>query len=243
MVNGGFGGPLGRRQRDSGVKQTSGRRQHSVERALSASPILPTFAFAALGTVTVLLVALMGMSPLGAVVGPSARDGGRAVTSPRMSVSIAPRLVHRSASARGRETTEVGVPPTVVTAAVEVHSQDDLVATVAFSAHRGSQAKSALAPALALAPAAAATPVPAAGSTELQSSKGPATQATGGGKAFGQVQAFAADDRADESSRQADKASKADKVSKPVKASHSDQASKADKADKADNPVDAAASI
>src|SRR5665647_364869 len=75
MPIGGFGGP-------------SGRRVHSVERALSASTLLPTVAFAALGAVTVLLVAQMGISPLGAVGGPSARDGGRGVTMPRMSISI-----------------------------------------------------------------------------------------------------------------------------------------------------------
>src|SRR5674476_882082 len=92
MPIGGFGGP-------------SGRRVHSVERALSASTLLPTVAFAALGAVTVLLVAQMGISPLGAVGGPSARDGGRGVTMPRMSISIGPQRLQHSPPARDRETT------------------------------------------------------------------------------------------------------------------------------------------
>jgi len=78
---------------------------HSVERALSASTLLPTVAFAALGAVTVLLVAQMGISPLGAVGGPSARDGGRGVTMPRMSISIGPQRLQHSPPARDRETT------------------------------------------------------------------------------------------------------------------------------------------
>jgi len=88
-----------------GFEGPSGRRVRSVERALSASTLLPTLAFAALGAVTVLLVAQMGISPLGAVVGPSARDGGHAVTTPRMSISLGPPRLHRSAPARDRETT------------------------------------------------------------------------------------------------------------------------------------------
>src|SRR5665647_177324 len=93
-----------------GVEGPSGRRVRSVERALSASTLLPTVAFAALGAVTVLLVAQMGISPLGAVVGPSARDGGHAVTTPRMSISIGPPRLHRSAPARDRETTTADSP-------------------------------------------------------------------------------------------------------------------------------------
>ncbi|HEY8882168.1 MAG TPA: hypothetical protein VIM47_02090 [Dermatophilaceae bacterium] len=92
MPIGGFGGP-------------SGRRVHSVERALSASTLLPTVAFAALGAVIVLLVAQMGIPPLGAVGGPSARDGGRGVTMPRMSISIGPQRLQHSPPARDRETT------------------------------------------------------------------------------------------------------------------------------------------
>ena len=52
MPIGGFGG-------------LSGRRVRSVERALSASTLLPTVAFAALGAVTVLLVVQMGHLPVG----------------------------------------------------------------------------------------------------------------------------------------------------------------------------------
>jgi hypothetical protein len=100
MPIGGFGGP-------------SGRRVHSVERALSASTLLPTVAFAALGTVTVLLVVQMGISPLGAVSGPSARDGGQGVTMPRMSISIGPQRLQHSAPARDRETTTADVPTTL----------------------------------------------------------------------------------------------------------------------------------
>jgi hypothetical protein len=97
MANGGFRGP-------------SGRCDHSVERALSASAILPTVAFAALGTVTVLLVAQMGMLPVGAVVGPSARDGGHSVTVPRMSVTFAAPVAHRLTSAPGRKSSAGGHP-------------------------------------------------------------------------------------------------------------------------------------
>lgn len=114
MPIGGFGGP-------------SGRRVRSVERALTASALLPTAAFAALGAVTVLLVVQMGISPSGAVGGPSARDGGHAVTMPRMSISIGPPRLHRSAPARDRETTTGDAPsgpsgPTTLTLArLETH--------------------------------------------------------------------------------------------------------------------------
>ena len=100
MPIGGFGGP-------------SGRRVRSVERALSASTLLPTVAFAALGAVTVLLVVQMGISPLGAVGGPSARDGGQGVTMPRMSISIGPQRLQHSAPARDRETTTADAPTTL----------------------------------------------------------------------------------------------------------------------------------
>ena|SRR5665647_2732915 len=106
-----------------GFEGPSGRRVRSVERALSASTLLPTLAFAALGTVTVLLVAQMGMPPLGEVVGSSAHDGGRAVTMPRMSISVDPPLLPRSTPARDRETTTADAPtgptgPTTLTLAL-----------------------------------------------------------------------------------------------------------------------------
>src|SRR5665811_482795 len=100
-----------------GFEGPSGRRVRSVERALSASTLLPTLAFAALGTVTVLLVAQMGMPPLGEVVGSSAHDGGRAVTMPRMSISVDPPLLPRSTPARDRETTTADAQPAAMTAA------------------------------------------------------------------------------------------------------------------------------
>src|SRR5665647_277408 len=93
-----------------GSEGPSGRRVRSVERALSASTLLPTVAFAALGALTVLLVAQMGISPLGAGGGPSARDGGHAVTTPRMSISVGPPRLHRSAPARDRKTTTGDAP-------------------------------------------------------------------------------------------------------------------------------------
>src|SRR5450759_2865329 len=119
MVNGGFGGP-------------AGRGAQSSARALSASPILPTFSFAALGTVTVLVVAMIGMSPLGSLVGPSARDGGWAVTTPRMSVSLVPPFVHRSAPPKDLET-DAGGPPTVSAAVAEANVPAGPVATVAVA--------------------------------------------------------------------------------------------------------------
>jgi len=93
-----------------GVEGPSGRRVRSVERALTASALLPTVALAALGAVTVLLAVQMGISPLGAVSGPSARDGGHGVTMPRMSISIGPQRLVRSAPARDRETTTADAP-------------------------------------------------------------------------------------------------------------------------------------
>ena len=139
MANGGFGG-------------AQGRRDQSVERGLSASAFLPTFGFAALGTVTVLLVAQMGISPLGAVLGPSPRDGGRAVTTPHMSVSIGPPRAQSFGPTSSREATRVGDPPTVVTAALHVHVQADLMTKVAFVALPGSAAEGSAEPASQRAP-------------------------------------------------------------------------------------------
>lgn len=130
MVNGGFGG-------------ARGRRDQSVERALSASAFLPTFGFAALGTVTVLLVAQMGIFPLGAVLGPSPRDGGRAVTTPHMSVSIGPPHAQSFGPTSSRAANRVGDPPTVITTALHVHVQADLMTKVAFVVLPGSTAVSA----------------------------------------------------------------------------------------------------
>ena len=127
MVNGGFGG-------------ARGRRDQSPERALSASAFLPTFGFAALGTATVLLVAQMGIFPLGAVLGPSPRDGGRAVTTPHMSVSIGPPHVQSFGPTSSRGADRVGDPPTVTTAALHVHVQADLMTEVVFVALPGSAA-------------------------------------------------------------------------------------------------------
>lgn len=93
-----------------GFEGPSGRRVRSVERALSASTLLPTVGFAALGAVTVLLVALMGMPPLGEVVSSSTHDGGRAVTMPRMSISVDPPLLARPTTARDRDTTTADAP-------------------------------------------------------------------------------------------------------------------------------------
>ena len=72
---------------------------------------------------TVLVVTQMGMSPLGALVGPaapSARDGGLAVTSPRMSISIAPPLASAHPPADGRAPTSVHRPPTTIPVALAV---------------------------------------------------------------------------------------------------------------------------
>ncbi|NMM22160.1 MAG: hypothetical protein HHJ11_01445 [Phycicoccus sp.] len=100
MPIGGFGGP-------------SGRRVHSVERALAASALLPTAAFTALGSLSVLLVVQMGISPLVAISGPSARDGGHSVTMPRMSISIDPQRLQFSSRSQNRKTT-TAVAPTML---------------------------------------------------------------------------------------------------------------------------------
>ena len=105
-----------------GFEGPSGRRVRSVERALTASALLPTVAFAALGAVTVLLVVQMGISPLGAVGGPSARDGGHGVTMPRMSISIGPQRLQHSAPARDRETTTADAPTTLYLARPVAHT-------------------------------------------------------------------------------------------------------------------------
>ncbi len=88
-----------------GFEGPSGRRVRSVERALTASALLPTAAFAALGSLTVLLVVQMGISPLGAIGGPSTRDGGHAVTMPRMSISIGPQRLQHASRSHDRDTT------------------------------------------------------------------------------------------------------------------------------------------
>jgi len=105
-----------------GFEGPSGRRVRSVERALTASALLPTAAFAALGAMTVLLVVQMGISPLGSVGGPSARDGGHGVTMPRMSISIGPQRLPHSAPARDRETTTADAPTTLDLARPVAHT-------------------------------------------------------------------------------------------------------------------------
>lgn len=128
MVTDGFGGPSGQRER------RSARQAHSVERALTASALLPTVAFASLGTATVLLVAQMGMSPVGLLAGSSAHDGGHAVTTPQMSISVAPPRGRPMVTASARAATgEVEVAqPGVSPAPREIQGQRDLVAPVAL---------------------------------------------------------------------------------------------------------------
>ena len=140
MDDGGFQSPSGRCRLWGRRQQTSGERrgrQYSVERALSASTILPTAAFAALSAMTVLVVTQVGMSPLGALVGPAApseRDGGLAVTSPRMSISIAPPFERPFALQRDRATTRARISPAAVTAAPDAHAGANPVASVVFGA-------------------------------------------------------------------------------------------------------------
>jgi hypothetical protein len=140
MDDGGFQSPLGRfrgiwvrRQHTSGGRHGC---QYSVERALSASTLLPTAAFAALSAMTVLVVTQMGMSPLGALVGPaapSARDGGLAVTSPRMSISIAPPLVSAQPHTDDRAPTSVHLPPTTIPVALAVRPEANPAAPVVIT--------------------------------------------------------------------------------------------------------------
>jgi hypothetical protein len=131
MDDGGFQSPSARfrgiwvrRQHTSAGRHG---RHYSLERALSASTLLPTTAFAALSALTVLVVTQVGMSPLGALVGPaapSARDGGLAVTSPRMSISIAPPLVSAHPPADDdRAPTSVHRPPTAIPVALAVRPE------------------------------------------------------------------------------------------------------------------------
>ena len=111
-------------------------RHYSLERALSASTLLPTTAFAALSALTVLVVTQVGMSPLGALVGPaapSARDGGLAVTSPRMSISIPPPLVGARPPADDRAPTSVRRPPTTIPVALAVRPRANPVAPVVIA--------------------------------------------------------------------------------------------------------------
>lgn len=112
MVSGGLGG-------------AKSRRQQRLERALSASSFMPIFAFAALGTLTVFLVALLGMPQLGVVIGRSAPDAGLVVTAPRMTVTIAPPPAQPPVSPGGRDATKVDSPPAVV-----ADEQTDAVAVV-----------------------------------------------------------------------------------------------------------------
>ena len=112
MMTGGFGPLQGRRLRGlRRLPRSPGPRQ-SAERALSASALLPTVAFAGLGTVTVLLVAQLGMAPLDSNGGPTARDGGHAVTTPRMSVSGDPAELRSLRPLTSRAATRVAVKPT-----------------------------------------------------------------------------------------------------------------------------------
>jgi len=86
---------------------------------------------------TVLVVTQMGMSPLGALVGPaapSARDGGLAVTSPRMSISIAPPFERPFALQSDRATNRARISPAAAIAAPDAHAGADPVAPVVFVA-------------------------------------------------------------------------------------------------------------
>ena len=141
MDDGGFQSPSARfrgiwvrRQHTSAGRHG---RHYSLERALSASTLLPTTAFAALSALTVLVVTQVGMSPLGALVGPaapSARDGGLAVTSPRMSISIAPPLVSAHPPADDdRAPTSVHRPPTAIPVALAVRPRANPVAPVVIA--------------------------------------------------------------------------------------------------------------
>src|SRR5665647_2567344 len=113
------------------------------------------------------------MSPLGSLVGPSARDGGWAVTTPRMSVSLVPPFVHRSAPPKDLET-DTGGPPTVSTPVAEANVPAGPVATVAVATKITSPTKVTVAVAVAVTVAVA--PPPAAGSGELEGSDQPAIE-------------------------------------------------------------------
>lgn len=93
---------------------------------MSASALLPTVAFTALSAMTVLVVTQMGMSPLGALgdpTAPSARDGGRAVMPPRVSISIAQPLVSARPPVDNRAPTSVPLPPTAIPVALAVRPE------------------------------------------------------------------------------------------------------------------------
>lgn len=141
MDDGGFLSPAGRCRRIWGRRQhTSGGRhgrQYSVERALSASTLLPTTAFAALSAMTVLVVTQIGISPLSALgdpTAPSARDGGLAVTSPRMSISIAQPFERPFALESGRGTIRARISPAAVIAAPDDHAGAGPAAPTVFVA-------------------------------------------------------------------------------------------------------------
>ncbi len=75
---------------------------------------------------TVLVVTQMGMPPMSALGGPtapSARDGGRAVTSPRMSISSAPPLVSAQPPADDRAPTSVRPSPTTIPVALAIRPE------------------------------------------------------------------------------------------------------------------------
>jgi hypothetical protein len=85
---------------------------------------------------TVLVVTQMAMAPLSAPGGPtalSARDGGLAVTSPRMSVSIAPPLVIARPPADDRAPTGVRPSPTTIPVALAVRPEANPAAPVALA--------------------------------------------------------------------------------------------------------------
>jgi hypothetical protein len=85
---------------------------------------------------TVLVVTQMAMAPLSAPGGPtalSARDGGLAVTSPRMSVSIAPPLVIARPPADDRAPTSVRPSPTTIPVALAVRPEANPAAPVVLT--------------------------------------------------------------------------------------------------------------
>ena len=134
MMTGGFGGLRGRRPRGLRRLPRSPGPRRSAERALSASALLPTVAFAGLGTVTVLLVAQLGMAPLDSNVGPTARDGGHAVTTPRMSVSGDPAELRSLRPLSSRAATRVAVTPTRIQLPLQGSEPAGLAATSAMAA-------------------------------------------------------------------------------------------------------------
>ena len=134
MMTGGFGGLRGRRPRGLRRLPRSPGPRRSAEHALSASALLPTVAFAGLGTVTVLLVAQLGMAPLGSNGGPTTRDGGHAVTTPRMSVSGDPAELRSLRPLTSRAATRVAVKPTRIPLSLRRSEPAGLAATPAVTA-------------------------------------------------------------------------------------------------------------